>query len=80
MASSYSPPPAVEPVAFEIDITDAGGPPPEQGEGTMADEDAEEEEERTALERMLEVKELFDAGLLTKDEFESKRIEILDEL
>ena len=41
---------------------------------------AREEEERTALERMLEVKELFDAGLLTKDEFLSKRKEIIDDL
>ena len=45
--------------------------------------DASEEQEeapRTALERMREVKDLLDDGLLTDDEFEAKRLQILSDL
>jgi len=35
---------------------------------------------RTAKERMLEIKELLEVGLLTQEEFEEKRSQILAEL
>ena len=60
------------PAAFEIDLTD--GP---QQEREAAADDADQ---RTALQRMLQAKELLEAGLLTPDEFESKRRAILEDL
>ena len=45
--------------------------------------DASEEQEeapRTALERMREVKELLDDGIISAEEFEAKRLQIVADL
>lgn len=69
------PPPATVPLSIDLDAADAGPPPEDTLSGSTASGSGSD-----PTERLRKLKALLDEGLITPDEFQAKRAQVLSEM